>query len=102
MFGIEIMDAGLVSAMLVALLGGVLSFLSPCVLPIVPPYLAYMGGISVTEMTGRSARKTRVLVPALFFVFGLSTVFLLLGFVWFFALAAKLRICIEMGVELCK
>ncbi|MEN9778969.1 MAG: hypothetical protein ACO258_11370 [Burkholderiaceae bacterium] len=28
--------------------------------------------------------------------------FLLLGFVWFFALAAKLRICIEMGVELCK
>lgn len=81
MFGIEIMDAGMGAAMLVALLGGVLSFLSPCVLPIVPPYLAYMGGISMGEMTagGKSARR-RVMLPALFFVMGLSTVFLLLGF----------------------
>ena len=80
MFGIEIMDAGLASAMLVALLGGVLSFLSPCVLPIVPPYLAYMGGISMGEMTGGGAARRRVMLPALFFVLGLSTVFLLLGF----------------------
>ncbi|MDP5359064.1 MAG: cytochrome c biogenesis protein CcdA, partial [Paracoccaceae bacterium] len=33
-------------AMAVALLAGILSFLSPCVLPVVPPYLAYMGGVS--------------------------------------------------------
>lgn len=81
MFGVEIMDAGMGAAMLVALLGGILSFLSPCVLPIVPPYLAYMGGISMGEMTagGQSARR-RVMLPALFFVLGLSTVFLLLGF----------------------
>lgn len=81
MFGFEIMDAGLGAAMLVALLGGVLSFLSPCVLPIVPPYLAYMGGISMGEMKadGQAARR-RVMLPALFFVLGLSTVFLLLGF----------------------
>jgi cytochrome c-type biogenesis protein len=52
-----------------------ISFLSPCVLPVVPPYLAYMSGISVGEMRqGRSA-----LVAALFFVMGLSTVFLILG-----------------------
>jgi cytochrome c-type biogenesis protein len=83
MFGIEIIDAALLPAMLVALAAGVLSFLSPCVLPIVPPYLAYMGGISMGDMTGTSGAvvaRRRVIVPALFFVMGLSTIFLLLGF----------------------
>ncbi len=84
MFGIEIIDAALLPAMAVALLAGVLSFLSPCVLPIVPPYLAYMGGISMGEMTGKAGgpeiQRRRVIVPALFFVMGLSTIFLLLGF----------------------
>ena len=76
MFGIDIIDASLLPAMIVALLAGVLSFLSPCVLPIVPPYLAYMSGISMGELKqGRSA-----LLAACFFVLGLSTVFLLLGF----------------------
>ena len=79
MFGIEIIDAALMPAMLVALLGGVLSFLSPCVLPIVPPYLAYMSGISVGDMKDGVDRH-RVILPALFFVMGLSTIFLLLGF----------------------
>ena len=77
MFGLNILDASLVPSMSVALLAGMISFLSPCVLPIVPPYLAYMSGISVTEMENRS---NRALLPALFFVMGLSTVFLLLGF----------------------
>jgi cytochrome c-type biogenesis protein len=80
MFGIEIIDAALLPAMLVALIAGVLSFLSPCVLPIVPPYLAYMGGISMGEMTGEGGQRRRVILPALFFVLGLSTIFLLLGF----------------------
>ncbi|MBA3909064.1 MAG: cytochrome C biogenesis protein [Rhodobacter sp.] len=80
MFGIEIIDAALLPAMTVALLAGVLSFLSPCVLPIVPPYLAYMGGISMGEMTGDGQARRRVILPALFFVMGLSTVFLILGF----------------------
>ncbi|SFR04068.1 cytochrome c biogenesis CcdA family protein [Poseidonocella sedimentorum] len=79
MFGIEIIDAGLLPAMLVALLGGLLSFLSPCVLPIVPPYLAYMSGVSLSDLTEEQARP-RALLPAAFFVLGLSTVFLLLGF----------------------
>lgn len=79
MFGIDIIDAGLLPAMLVALMAGVVSFLSPCVLPIVPPYLAYMSGISMQDM-GAGARRGRVLLTALFFVLGLSTVFLFLGF----------------------
>lgn len=78
MFGLDIFDAGLLAATLIALLAGVTSFLSPCVLPIVPPYLAYMGGVSVSEMDG--AKRGRVVLASVFFVMGLSTVFLLLGF----------------------
>lgn len=81
MFGIEILGAGLLPAMLVALAAGMLSFLSPCVLPIVPPYLAYMSGVSVSELAeGRRGPRLNVMLPALFFVLGLSTVFLFLGF----------------------
>ncbi|MCU0908091.1 MAG: cytochrome c biogenesis protein CcdA [Rhodobacteraceae bacterium] len=81
MFGIDIFDASLLPALLVAVLAGVLSFLSPCVLPIVPPYLAYMGGITMSEMGGgQAAARRRALGAAVFFVLGLSTVFLLLGF----------------------
>ncbi len=80
MFGIEIFDAGLLPAMFVALLGGIISFLSPCVLPIVPPYLAYMSGVSVTDISEGRSSQARVMLPATFFVLGLSTVFLFLGF----------------------
>ena len=81
MFGIDLFDASLLPAMMVALAAGVLSFLSPCVLPIVPPYLAYMGGITVTDMQEvGSVRRNRALLPAVFFVLGLSTVFMILGF----------------------
>ena len=79
MFGIDIFDASLLPALAVALLAGVLSFLSPCVLPIVPPYLAYMGGVTVTDMEESAARR-RAVGSAMFFVLGLSTVFLFLGF----------------------
>lgn len=75
----DLFDASLMPAMLIALAAGVLSFLSPCVLPIVPPYLAYMGGIRMAEVRSGAARR-RVVLPALFFVMGLSTVFLFLGF----------------------
>jgi len=71
--------ASLLPALLIAFSAGILSFLSPCVLPIVPPYLAYMGGVSVTEMEDDPAARRRAVVAALFFVLGLSTVFLILG-----------------------
>ena len=81
MFGIDIFDASLLPSMFVALLAGLLSFLSPCVLPIVPPYLAYMGGVTVSEMQdGQEKASRRALASAVFFVLGLSTVFLFLGF----------------------
>ena len=80
MFGIDIIDAGLMPGMFVALLAGVISFLSPCVLPIVPPYLAYMSGVNVGEMSSDRAKRRKTIQTALFFVLGLSTVFLVLGF----------------------
>ena len=66
--------------MLVALLAGVISFLSPCVLPIVPPYLAYMGGISMSDMQDKQVSNKPAIIAAIFFALGLSTVFIFLGF----------------------
>lgn len=82
MFGIEVnlIDASLLPAMLIALTAGVISFLSPCVLPIVPPYIAYMSGVSMNDMQGEAAARRKATLSALFFVLGLSTVFLFLGF----------------------
>jgi len=77
MFGIDVIDAALLPSIFVALLAGVISFLSPCVLPIVPPYLAFMAGSSMEEIKQGKSRK--VIVSALFFVLGLSTVFMFLG-----------------------
>ena len=76
MFGIDLASAAFLPAAFVALSAGLLSFLSPCVLPIVPPYLAYMGGVSMGEL--REGKRSAVL-PAIFFVLGLSTVFLFLA-----------------------
>ena len=76
MLGIDLATAGFLSAAAIAALAGILSFLSPCVLPIVPPYLAYMTGVNVS---GLQTRQRSAVVPALMFVLGLSTVFLLMG-----------------------
>ena len=68
MLGIDLVTAAFLPAALVALLAGILSFLSPCVLPIVPPYLAYMTGVGVN---GLKAQERSAVLPALFFVMGL-------------------------------
>lgn len=71
-------------SLLSALLAGALSFLSPCVLPLVPPYLCYMAGISVEQFRGGAPVAERnirsgVLFSALFFTLGFATVFVALG-----------------------
>ncbi|MCK7475107.1 MAG: cytochrome C biogenesis protein CcdA [Rhodopseudomonas palustris] len=65
-----------------ALLAGLVSFLSPCVLPLVPPYLIYLTGATIEHVaTGEtpSASRRAVLIAALMFVLGFSTVFVALG-----------------------
>jgi cytochrome c-type biogenesis protein len=64
-------------------LAGLVSFLSPCVLPLVPPYLGYLGGTTIEEMTGSDQVDARlwrrVVLASLCFVLGFTTVFVALG-----------------------
>jgi cytochrome c-type biogenesis protein len=67
---------------LAALFAGLVSFLSPCVLPLVPPYLVYLAGTSLERLAGdEPAPRVRrdTIVAALLFVAGFSTVFVGLG-----------------------
>ena len=60
---------------------GLLSFLSPCVLPLAPPYLCYLAGTSVEALSEESegAARRDILLASLLFVAGFSTVFVTLG-----------------------
>lgn len=61
----------------VALIAGIVSFLSPCVLPIIPGFLAYLSGTTVEGDTSTSRRA--IFVNSIFFVLGFSTIFAILG-----------------------
>lgn len=63
----------------VAFAAGLLSFLSPCVLPLIPGYLSFMTGLSTSELSDSKPGMSRVLIPALLFVAGFSFVFIALG-----------------------
>jgi cytochrome c-type biogenesis protein len=66
-----------------ALAAGLLSFLTPCILPMVPFYLSYMGGLSMAELRSDGGiapgAQRRLLVSAIFFALGVTTIFVLLG-----------------------
>ncbi|MGE3831765.1 MAG: cytochrome c biogenesis CcdA family protein [Parvibaculaceae bacterium] len=63
-----------------AFLAGILSFLSPCVLPLVPPYLCFITGSSLDDLTKKGTVQTGwTMLGALLFVAGFTTVFVLLG-----------------------
>ncbi|GMG81990.1 cytochrome c biogenesis protein CcdA [Paralimibaculum aggregatum] len=73
-------DVGLMGAAL----AGLASFASPCVLPIVPPYLCFLAGVSLDELTGAEGSRPpgaqrRIMLAALAFALGFATVFVLLG-----------------------
>ena len=67
-----------------AAFAGLLSFFTPCVLPMVPFYLCYMAGLSINELRADTAISTtvqrRLVISAIFFAFGVTTIFVLLGF----------------------
>src|SRR5258706_772018 len=69
--------------MLIAFAGGLLSFLSPCVLPLVPGYLSLMSGVSIDHMKGeggsRSGALRAVVINSIAFNIGLSVIFIALG-----------------------
>ena len=79
-----------------AALGGLISFLSPCVLPLVPPYLSFLAGVSLEELQAGDdwGVRRRAIVTALLFVAGFSTVFVLLG-----ATASALGLLVRQYVD---
>lgn len=78
-----VLDGSLLISAPVALLAGLVSFLSPCVLPLVPGYLGYVTGLSGVELHERS--KSRMVLGASLFVLGFSVVFVLVGVVFSWA-----------------
>lgn len=65
-----------------AFLAGLISFLSPCVLPLVPAYLCYMVGVSLDQLTGsteESVARRKIMLSSAAFVLGFSTIFVLAG-----------------------
>jgi len=66
---------------LIALGAGITSFLSPCILPVLPGYMAYLAGVAAENKLGENSRKKTLLIflHSLFFVSGFSTIFIILG-----------------------
>lgn len=69
-------------SLLAAFSAGLLSFVSPCVLPLVPSYISYITGLSIEQLTDASERnkfKSAIILNALLFIGGFSTVFIAFG-----------------------
>jgi cytochrome c-type biogenesis protein len=69
---------------LVALFAGIASFVAPCILPMIPAFLAYISGATVTELSSKSGstvtiNRTGIILNTVFFVLGFSVVFSALG-----------------------
>ena len=68
---------------LVSFVAGILTFVSPCVLPLIPAYISYISGMSVKQLSSdegvSKAERLRIFYAALMFVLGFSIVFVLLG-----------------------
>ena len=74
-------SGSLVLAIPVALVAGLVSFFSPCVIPLLPGYLSYATGLSGADLAGGASRqhRGRMLLGSLLFVLGFSVVFVLIG-----------------------
>ncbi len=77
-FADTVLSGSLVAALPVALLAGIISFVSPCIVPLVPGYLGYLSSMAGAGTTGRGSRPKLVL-GVLLFVLGFSAVFVVLG-----------------------
>lgn len=72
-------SGSMVLAIPVAVLAGLVSFFSPCVIPLLPGYLSYATGLSGAELAAGEVRRGRMLAGSALFVLGFSTVFVSLG-----------------------
>src|SRR5689334_13413450 len=77
-FQTQASSGSLVLAIPVALIAGLVSFFSPCVIPLLPGYLSYATGLSGADL--EHARRGRMLAGAVLFVLGFSVVYVVIGF----------------------
>jgi cytochrome c-type biogenesis protein len=91
-FGDVAASGSLALAVPVAIVAGLVSFLSPCVVPLVPGYLSYVTGLSGAELAGRTGglRRSRVVLGTVLFVLGFTAVFVSYG-LFFGSLGATMR-----------
>ena len=73
----QALSGSLVLAIPVALVAGLVSFFSPCVIPLLPGYLSYATGLSGADL--EHARRGRMLAGAVLFVLGFSVVYVVIG-----------------------
>ena len=67
-------------SLVAAFIAGLFSFVSPCVLPLVPGYISFISGISLEDIEKRKKQnKNTIIISSLFFIFGFSLIFILLG-----------------------
>lgn len=87
----EVLHGALLLAIPVAMLAGLVSFFSPCVLPLVPGYLSYVTGFSAADLADADGRRRgRMALGALLFVLGFSAVFVSMGALFgFFGLTIR-------------
>jgi cytochrome c-type biogenesis protein len=79
-FAETVMDGSMLMAAPIALLAGLVSFLSPCVLPLVPGYLGYVTGLTGADL--QDQKRGRMFLGIALFVLGFSAVFVLVGIVF--------------------
>ena len=98
----------------IAFMAGIFSFLSPCILPLVPGYISFLSGMTLDEIKqdeGKKKLSTKAGVTAIFFVLGFSVVFIALGasatfigkfFIQYIAILTKVAgvIIITLGLHL--
>lgn len=74
----QVLSGSLLLAFPIAIFAGIVAFISPCVLPLVPAYLAYVSGLSGAELESR-AKRSRVVFGTSLFILGFSSVFISYG-----------------------
>lgn len=101
-FADTVTDGPLLLALPVAALAGLVSFLSPCVLPLVPGYLSYVTGLTGADLAEQESKRWRVVLGAVLFVLGFTAVFVSEGAL-FGGLGAELAVhqrAVDIGLGL--
>ena len=66
--------------LVIAFIAGIISFISPCILPLIPGYLSYLAGTSIEDIKrGDKKARVKIFTNAVFFVFGFAIVFSVIG-----------------------